>query len=172
MSYDDDPHVWHLHQDLVLTLGLKREGNSWVCPRDGYTEVARLKLTDKNKPVLLEIKAEYLKDYLCARDMALYITSFYSRDLIAADVSVITWKDGTARKNNAHGRWEGRVIAIHEGGQSFGSKWAVFHVVRTDVDETDDVPDLSAMPTDDNTKGESWEREFEGRKLYRVLGEY
>jgi hypothetical protein len=172
MSYDDDPNVWHLHQDLVLALGLKREGNSWICPKDGYVEVARLKVADRNKPILLEIKAEYLRDYLCARDMALYITSFYRRDLIAADASAICWNDGSARKEDAHGRWEGRVTAIHEGGHPFGGKMAVFHVARTDVDETDDVPDISGIPTDDNTKGESWEREFEGRKLYRVLGEY
>jgi hypothetical protein len=165
MSYDDDPNVWHLHQDLVLALGLKREGNSWICPKDGYVEVARLKVADRNKPILLEIKAEYLRDYLCARDMALYITSFYRRDLIAADASAICWNDGSARKEDAHGRWEGRVTAIHEGGHPFGGKMAVFHVARTDVDETDDVPDISGIPTDDNTKGESWEREFEGRKL-------
>ena len=49
MSHDDEPHVWHLNQDLVLALGLKREGNSWVCPQDGYTEVARLRMSDGSK---------------------------------------------------------------------------------------------------------------------------
>lgn len=171
MSHDDAPPVWHLNQDLVLTLGLKCEGNSWVSPREGYAEAARLLISD-NKPILLEIKAEYLKDYLCARDMALYVTSYYNRDLITADVSSITWKDGAANKTEALGRWKGRVMPIHEGGHPFGEKVAVFHVARTDVVETDDVPDISAIPTDENTKGESWTREFEGRKLYRVMGEY
>lgn len=171
LPYDDTPPVWHLHQDLVLTLGLKREGNTWVCPRDGYTEVVRLKVTEDNEPVLLEIKAQYLKDYLCARDMALYMTSYYSRDLITADASAISWKDGCASNEDTSDRWEGRVIAIHEGGHPFGGKMAVFHVARTDVDETVDVPDISGIPTDENTKGESWEHEFKGRKLYRVLGE-
>ena len=68
-----NPHIWHLNQDLILSLGLKREGNSWICPMYGYTQVARLKVTENNKPTLLEIKAEYLKDYLCAREYgALY----------------------------------------------------------------------------------------------------
>ncbi len=170
MSYDD-PHIWHLSQDLVLAFDLKREGNSWVCPQDGYIEVARLKVTESNEPTLLEIRAQYLKDYLCARKMALYMTHYYSRDLITDDASYIDWEGGSSSDGNESDRWEGKVIPIHEGGHSFGGKMVVSHVARTDVDETDDVPDISGIPTDDNTKGESWEREFEGRKLYRVLGE-
>ena len=170
-SHDDSPHTWHLNQDLVLSLGLKREGNSWIRPLDGYAEVVRLRETGEGKPILVEIKSQYLKDYLCARGMALYMTHFYSRDQIVNDASTITWTDGSASENNETDRWEGRVIPIHEGGHPFGEKMAVFHVERTDVDEVDDVPDISGIPTDENTKGESWEKGFEGRKLFRVLGE-
>lgn len=171
MSQGDGPNVWHLNQDLVVTLGLKREGNSWVSPGDGYVEVARLELSENNKPVFLEIKSQYLKDYLCARDMALYMTHYFNRDTILSDASHIAWEDGNNRYESELDRWEGRVAEIHEGGNPFGGKMAVFHVARTDVDETDDVPDISGIPTDENTHGESWEREFEGRKLYRVSGE-
>ena len=170
-SHDESPHTWHLNQDLVLSLGLKREGNSWIRPLDGYTEVARLRESAQGKPILLEIKSQYLKDYLCARVMALYMTHFYSRDQIVEDASSITWADGASSENNETDRWEGRVMPIHEGGHPFGDKMAVFHVARTDVDEAEDVPDISAIPTDENIKGESWERKFEGRKLFRVLGE-
>lgn len=170
-SHDDAPHTWHLNQELVLSLGLKREGNSWLRPMDGYAEVARLKETEEGRPFLLEIKSQYLKDYLCARKMALYMTHYYSRDQIVTDASSITWTDGISSENNETDRWEGGVIQIHEGGEPFGGKMAVFHVERTDVDEADDVPDISGIPTDENTTGESWEKEFEGRKLFRILGE-
>ena len=171
MSYDDDPQKWHLNQDLILSLGLTREGNSWICPRDGYTQVARLKVTENNEPTLLEIKAQYLKDYLCARKMALYMTHYYSRDLITDDASYIDWLDGIKSEENELDRWKGRVMPIHEGGEPFGEKMAIFHVSRTDVKETDDVPDISGLPSDENTESKSWEREFEGRKLYRISGE-
>lgn len=170
-SNDDDPYLWHLNQDLVLTLGLKREGNSWVRPLDGYVEVARLSVTEKNKPILLEIKAQYLKDYLCAREMTLYMTLFYSRDWITDDAQYITWENGTSSDKNKSDRWKGHVIQIHEGGKPFGEKMVVYHMARTDVDDTDDIPDISSLPTDENTTGQSWERKFEGRKLYRILGE-
>lgn len=169
-STSEHSKVWHLHQDLVLTLGLQREGDIWVCPEDGYTEVARLKRND-GEPVLLEMKVQYLKDYLCARDMGLYITSFFSRDAIVSNASFITWENGEKKDGADSNRWEGRIIPIHEGGERYGAKMAVFHISRTDVDETEDVPDISEIPTDENTKSESWEKPFEGKKLYRILGE-
>lgn len=170
-SYDGEPRIWYLHQDLVLTLGLRKEGNVWVCPDDGYAEVARVRGSDDGSPSMLEMKAQYLKDYLCARGMGLYMTSYFSRDFITDDASSITWDRGHISEVSESERWEGRLMPIHEGGQPFGEKMAVFHVARTDVEESDDVPDISGIPTDENTKGESWEREFEGKKLYRVLGE-
>ena len=169
-TVNGEPSVWHLHQDLVITLGLKREGNSWVCPDDDYIEVARLKIIE-DKPALLEIKAQYLKDYLCARGMSLYMTNFYSREIITSNDSFVNWEDGSRKVKYDDGWWEGRVIPIHEGGNPFGEKVAVFHMERTDIDESDDMPDLSSIPTDDNTKGSSWEKRFDGRKLFRIIGE-
>lgn len=171
MSDDEKPHVWHLNQDLVITLGLRREENTWVCPKDGYTKVARLEVSENNEPILMEIKSQYLKDYLCARKMALYMTHYFSRVFVCDDASHINWPEGNSRENNESDRWEGRLMPIHEGGNPFGEKMAVFHATRTDVDESDDVPDISGIPTDKNIHGESWEKEFEGRKLYRVSGE-
>ena len=33
---------WHLHQDLVITLRLKREDDTWVSIDEGYISVAKL----------------------------------------------------------------------------------------------------------------------------------
>lgn len=172
LSDEGKPSIWHLHQDLVITLGLIREENSWVCPKDDYVEVAKIGLNDRGKPTSIEIKAEYLKDYLCARNMALYITSYYSRDFIMSDRSHIDWPEN-GKIEDANGRWEGRVMEIHEGnGEPFGAKMFVSHYIRTDVDDSDDVPSLSMPSSDDNIDGNSWERSFQGKKLYRVIGDY
>ena len=170
-SLDDKPPTWHLNQDFVIALGLVREGNSWVCPQDGYTEVAKLYVDNEEKPLSLEVKAQYLKDYLCARDMSLYMTMFFSRDAIFEDKSFLAWPNGNDKFENESYRWEGRFMEIHEGGNPFGSQMSVMHVERTDVDESDDVPDLSDIPSDENTKSKSWVKGFEGRKLYRVMGD-
>ena len=69
------PSIWHLHQDVVVTLGLRRQGDVWTRPREGYIDVVRLRKQVDGTPRLLEIRASHMRDYLCARGMALYVTS-------------------------------------------------------------------------------------------------
>ncbi len=166
----DEHNVWHLHQDLVVTLRLKREGDIWVSPDEGYIEVAHLKRRDDASAYLLEIRAEHLKDYLCARNMALYITSYRNREEIVSDASHINWAENPFCETTKNDRWESRVTEIHEGGTPYGAETAVFHVSRTDVDYEEDIPSFG-LPTDDNVVGESWTKKDKGRKLYRIQGE-
>lgn len=166
-----DNNEWHLHQDLVISLGLKREGDIWICPREGYVEVAKLERDKKGSPIILQIKNQFLKDYLCAKGCGLYITSYFSRDGIFDNKSVLSWTEDT--KNNQEGKdfWECRVLEIHEGGFPFGQKVAVSHVSRIDIDEDEDVPDMTSFPTDGNIKSEFYERSFKGNKLYSIIAE-
>lgn len=46
----NEVNEWHLHQDLVIALGLKREEDVWVSPDEGYIEVARLSRRDDGSP--------------------------------------------------------------------------------------------------------------------------
>ena len=101
---------WHLHQDLVLALGLKREGDVWVSPNEGYLEVARLRRQNegspKGSPSLIEVRAEHLRDYLCARRMALYITSYRSRQVVVEDASHVDWAENPIQESDGGDRWE------------------------------------------------------------------
>lgn len=162
---------WHLHQDLVVTLGLLRETDKWICPSEGYTGVVRLGRNDRGKPELIEIRAEHLKDYLCARGMHLYETSYYSRRYVSDDSSFIDWEDGTKEIREDDFRWDGRIQEIHEGGGRYGHSWAVIHTARTDVDETDDVPDISELPTEENSTTTTWDKYDGGRKLFHIISE-
>lgn len=165
-----DLSEWHLNQDFVTALGLKREKDVWVRPKEGYLDVARLHRRPDGKPVLLEVRAEHLKDYLCARNMSLYVTSYHSRYVVVGDASFISWENKSSKDETQTDRWKGRVVDIHEGGHPYGEKIAVFHAARTDVDESDDIPDISSVPTDKNIKSNSWEKSFEGKKLFMVMG--
>ncbi len=79
-SLDDvDGEIWHIHHDLVVALRLIRENDSWLCPKDQFNEVARISRDQSGKPELLEIRKEYLVDYLAARNMDLYCSSYYER---------------------------------------------------------------------------------------------
>ncbi|MCP3671887.1 MAG: hypothetical protein GY814_15945 [Gammaproteobacteria bacterium] len=162
--------VWHLHQDFVVALNLLREGDVWLRPDEGYIEVARLTRDEEGSPELLEIRGEQLRDYLRARKMSLYLSSYRSRVEICGDNSHIDWDPIPYREETELERWEGRASEIHEGGTPFGAKTAVMHVARTDVDDEEDVPTFD-FPTDDNVQTSSWTKEDEGRKLYRIEGE-
>jgi hypothetical protein len=165
----DDLPEWHLHQDIPITLQLKCEGDRWLAMEEGYIEVARMKRDDKGAPILLEMRAEHLKDYLCARGMALYTTSYRSRDEILADASHINWPEEAIRQASGGDRWEGRRTEICEGGHPFGSSAAFMFVGRKDVDAQEDVPVIG--PSDENIVSESWTKNYAGKKLIRIQGE-
>jgi len=161
---------WHLHQDFVMALGLQREGDMWLRPSEGYVEVVRLKRKENGKPILIEARSEHLRDFLCARKMSLRMSSYWSRHAVAENKCGVTWTENPYCQSNAADRWEGHITEIHEGGHRFGSKVAVLHISRTDVDPADDVPN-PGFPTDGNVISKSSSRGFEGRKLYRIHGE-
>lgn len=164
------PKEWHLNQDLILALGLLREKDTWSKPSEGYIEVARLKKGADNEPYLIEIRAEHLRDYLCARRMALYITSYRCRHVVGDTNCGVRWESNRVSETAGGGRYECSVVEIHEGGHPYGTEVAVLHVGRTDIGPDDDVPSFG-IPTDENTTSKSWTQGFKGRKLYSVQGE-
>ena len=172
-SFDNnlDCNEWHLHQDLVISLGLKREEDIWICPNEGYAEVAKLERNQEGSPILLQIKNRFLKDFLCARKCGLYTTSYYSRDKIYENTSVLSWTELSKSVKEGRDFWECRILEIHEGGFSFGSKMAVSHAGRIDIDENEDIPDMTSFPTDENVKSDFFEKSFRGKKLYRIISE-
>jgi len=165
-----ETHQWHLHQDFVIALSLKREGDVWVSMDEAYVEVGRLQRGDDGRPTLLEVRAEHLKDYLCARNMALYVNSYRSRVEIVEDADRVRWAENPLETIDGLDRWEGRTDEIHEGGMPYGETTAVFHVERTDVDPAEDVPTLG-KPHDGNIKSRSWTTQAQGKKLIRISGE-
>jgi hypothetical protein len=163
----DDPQEWHLHQDFVITLKLKREADVWLSMDEGYVEVARLR-RHEGDPILLEVRAEHLKDYLCARRMALLVSWYRSRDEVVAESSHINWPKNPFQQLSDGDRWEGRIIEIHEGGHPFGSSTKVMHVARKNVDFQEDVPRIGVS---DEVVTDSWTVQHKGDKLVRVWGE-
>jgi hypothetical protein len=161
---------WHLAQDFVLALGLKKESDKWVCPLEDYVEVARLLRDEEGKPILLEVKTEHLKDYLCARKSGLLVSTFQSRISTQTDFAQIEFDKNRKMEKYDWGTYDAIKTDIIEGGDIAGSKVAVFHYERTDVDFEDDVPMLEGGPSDNNIKSKSWEYERKGKPLQRIAG--
>jgi len=66
--------IWHLNQDLILALGLLQEGDNWVRPSEGFVDVVRQRRDKDGKICVIEIRSEFLRDYLAARGMALRLS--------------------------------------------------------------------------------------------------
>lgn len=56
--------LWILNPDLVVALHLIREGVNWVRPEENFVVVAREVLNEKGEHLSIEIKREFLLDYL------------------------------------------------------------------------------------------------------------
>ena len=168
---DQNDRDWIVSPDLLLTLGLYQEGDVWVCPAEGYVEVIKIHRNAKGEKNKLEIRAEFLKDYLAARGWGMWMTWYRERSETQADVSHFTWPELKASELGDHIRWEGRVIELHEGGHFFGSEAAVFHVTRTDVDLDEDIPQIEVPTTEAGTASRTMTRKFDGKKVFHVIGE-
>lgn len=167
----DEVDVWHLHQDLVIGLGLKRDGDVWLRPEERCIDVARLRRNEDGRPVALEMRSEYLRDYLCARGCALRLATYREMDAVLSELGDIDFPSDGAYEDAENGKLFKRAWAIDSMGAPFGSKTAVFKLSRTDIDPEEDVP---VMPpeSDDNTESENYSFTRGGEMRWRVMTEF
>lgn len=165
----DDRRELHLNQDLVFAFNLKREGDVWVKPDEDYVEVVRLRRNAEGEPAALEIKNEFLRDYLCARQMFLR-TSMYRQRVVVVENPADAGPPDEAMEKTALERYEVRVRPMKEGGHFGDGGFAYFHVSRTDVDPEEDVP-VPGPETDSNTAMTSRTGHHQGRPLTWVEAE-
>jgi hypothetical protein len=160
---------WILNPDLVAALRLIKEGNNWVRPEENFVVVAREILDENGEQRLIEIKREYLLDYLAARNLALRLSYYRQRveNVASLETSDYAGIEGHQEERDG-GRYELLVRDIND---VFGGSWAMFRTWRTDVDEEDDAP-VMGPETNENTDYESSQGQKGGYKGVRVEGEF
>ncbi|MDO6499598.1 hypothetical protein [Photobacterium sanguinicancri] len=160
---------WILNPDLVAALRLIKEGDNWVRPEENFMVVAREILDEKGEQRLIEIKREYLLDYLAARNLALRLSYYRKRveNVASLETSDYAGIEGHQEERDG-GRYELLVRDIND---VFGGSWAMFRTWRTDVDEEDDAP-VMGPETNENTDYESSQGQKGGYKGVRVEGEF
>lgn len=162
---------WLLNQDVSIALGLLREGDVWLRADEGYVEVVRLRRDQDGNPIAMEMRAEHLRDYLCARGMALRVAEYLQRTTVVADKPNYTWDEKGQSEESPSERHSMRVFTVDaDSGGPYGGGVAVMRVWRTDVDPNEDVPVMSPE-TSENTDFESHSFEREGTKAFRCEGE-
>lgn len=143
---------WILNPDLVVALHLIKEGHNWVRPEEDFVVVAREALDDKGNHRLIEIKREFLIDYLAARNLSLRLSYYRQR---VENVAALEDSEYANLKNRQEQRDGGRFeLLIRSLKDVYGVSWASFRTWRTDVDANEDAP-VMGPESDDNTAGES-----------------
>lgn len=161
--------LWILNPDLVVALRLIKERTNWVRPEENFAVVAREILDSRGRHVLVEIKREYLIDYLAARNLSLRLSYYRQRVENVAALKGSPYEDLAERQEQRDGgRYELRVRGLKE---IFGGSWAMFRMWRTDVDENEDAP-VMGPESNDNTDFEKSEGERQGFEGIRVEGEF
>lgn len=160
---------WVLSPDLVAALGLIKEGTNWVRPEENFAVVAREVLNERGDHCLIEIKREFLLDYLAARDLSLRLSCYRQRlENVASLESSAYVNLKVVREERENGRFELRINPLEK---IFGGTFAVFRAWRTDVDEDDDAP-IMAAESGDNTEFETFEGYGGGYEGVQVEGEF
>ena len=161
--------LWILNPDLVVALRLIKEGNNWVRPEENFVIVAREVLDDKGNHRLIEIKREFLIDYLAARNLSLRLSYYRQR---VENVAALEGSEYANLENRQEQRDGGRFeLLIRSLNDVYGGSWASFRVWRTDIDSDEDAP-VMGPESDDNTAFESSKGHQTGYKGVRVEGEF
>lgn len=160
---------WILNPDLVAALRLIKEGAHWVRPEENFVVVAREILDENGEQRLIEIKREYLLDYLAARNLALRLSYYRQRveNVTALETSHYAGLESHQEERDG-GRYE---LLIRDINDVFGGSWAIFRAWRTDVDEDEDAP-VMGPETNENTDYESSRGHRGGYEGVRVEGEF
>jgi hypothetical protein len=165
-----EPTQWDLLQELEVGLQLFRKGDSWIRPDENDVEVAKLERNAEGSPSVMLLRAEHLRDYLCAKKAALLLTGFNGREAVEEEFPGLGWEKNGQERHFEHGEWEGTCSAIHEGGHPYGVKTAVLRMWRESVDPEHDVPEMPHPREDPGARSESVTRSPTGRKLHRLSG--
>lgn len=160
---------WILNPDLVVALRLIKEGTNWVRPEENFVVVARESFDEKGEHRLIEIKREFLLDYLAARNLSLRLSYYRQR---VENVPLLEGSEYANLKERKEERDGGRFeLLIRDINDVFGGSWAMFRARRTDVDEDEDAP-VMGPENDHNTGHESSKGHRGGFEGVRVEGEF
>lgn len=161
--------IWILNPDLVVALGLIKEGNNWVRPEEDFEVVAREVLDENGEYQRIEIKRAFLIDYLAARGLALRLSYYRQR---VENVAALEGTDYESLENHQSERDQGRFeFLIRNLKDVYGGSWMLTRVWRTDFDQEEDAPVLGPE-NDENTEFEQSKGVRSAPAGVRVEGEF
>lgn len=160
---------WIINPDLIIALRLVKENNSWVRPEEDFVEVIRESFDKKGNHTKIEIKREFLIDYLAARNLFLRLSYYRQR---VENITMLESSEYADLVNFQEFRDNGRFeLRINDLNSIYGRSWTVLRTWRTDIDEDDDAP-VMGEENAKNTASESHQGYHGGYNGLRVESEF
>lgn len=160
---------WIINPDLIIALGLIQDGTDWVRPEENFIVVIKESFDDAGNHVSIEIKREFLIDYLAARNLSLRLSYYRQR---VENIESLESSPYSGLKNYEEERDEGRFeLLIRDLENVYGGSWSQMRVWRTDIDEEEDSP-VMGEESDDNVETESSQGYIKGYPGVRVESEF
>lgn len=160
---------WILNPDLIVALRIIKQGEYWVRPEEDFTVVIKEAYDEKGDHCRIEIKREFLIDYLAARNLSLRLSYYRQR------VENIVTLQGSAYSNLANQKEQrdgGQFnLLISNLNDVFGGSWAMFRAWRTDIDEGEDAP-VMGPENNENVAFETKQGHSSGYSGVRVEGQF
>lgn len=161
--------LWILNPDLVIALHLVKDGQNWVRPEEDFVVVAREAVDEQGNHSLIEIKREFLLDYLAARNLSLRLSYLRQR---VENVAALEGSAYQSLEDHEEERDGGQFeLLIRDLDHVYGGSWSSFRVWRTDVDEDEDAP-VMGPEHNDNTDYEQAQGHRSGYSGVRVESEF
>ena len=152
--------------DLICALRLERTETGWAYPNDGYSEVIQELRRSDGTIHTVEIRAEYLKDYLCARFSQLVAATYRHRRTVQDERPDFDHSN----ENRKDGWYEFGFREIDDDGGAHGVPLAFSIFGFKETDHDDDVPS-HGFGRDDEMWTERGQIESRGPERFLVESE-
>lgn len=160
---------WIVNPDLIIALGLIQDGTDWVRPEENFMVVIKESFDDEGNHVSIEIKREFLIDYLAARNLSLRLSYYRQR---VKNVESLESSPYSGLENSKEERYGGRFeLLIRDLEDVYGGSWVQMRVSRTDIDEEEDAP-VMGEESDDNVEIETSQGYLRGFPGVRIESEF
>lgn len=138
----------YINQDFILAYKLVKHEDRWIRPKEGDREVIRYSRDDSNNICFVDIRADFIKDYLSALDASLRLYYYRERQAIVRNKPDFIKAESVELLNEVHNRCMVSCHHITPSGDLPFAKGVFVKLWRDDVDEEDTIPDYNRNSDD------------------------
>ena len=133
----------YVNQDFLLAYKLVKNGDGWICPKDGDNLVIRSEKNEGRNFQLVEIRSEYLKDYLVALGASLRLYYYRERQAILDHKPSYIEAEKLVISDKPHDRCTLSCHHVTASGDLPNGNGVLVKLWRDDVDAEDTIPDYN-----------------------------